>query len=116
MDFSLTELGKRIAHRRKQFGMKQNTLAERLDISNNHMSSIETGKTQPSVILLYQICNELKVTPDYLMMGALRSSDIPQALIDTLRLCTPEDIELLYNIASFMAQRNSNNWNDKKFV
>lgn len=116
MDFSLIEMGKRIAHRRKQFGLKQNALAERLEISNNHMSCIETGRTQPSVTLLYKICNELKVTPDYLMMGALRSSDISQDLIDTLKLCTREDIDLLYYLANFMAKRNSDNWNDINFV
>jgi len=90
--------------------------AERLDISNNHMSCIETGKTQPSLTLFYQICNELKVTPDYLILGAMRSSNVSQSLIDMLELCTPKDIDLLYHIANYMVQQNCDDWNKKNFV
>ena len=35
------EMGQRIKLRRKEMRMKQAELAERIDISNNHMSSIE---------------------------------------------------------------------------
>lgn len=116
MEFSLKEFGKRIARRRKQFGLKQNALAERLDISNNHMSCIETGKSQPSLVLLYQICNELKVTPDYFILGAMRSSNVSQALIEILELCTAKDLDLLYHIAKYMVQQNCDDWNKKNFV
>lgn len=116
MEFSLKELGKRIARRRKQFGLKQNALAERLEISNNHMSCIETGKSQPSLVLLYQICKELKVTPDYFMLGAMRSSNVSQALIEMLELCSAKDLDLLYHIAKYMVQQNCDDWNKKNFV
>lgn len=49
MNLNMKEIGKRISDRRKKLGIKQNILAEKLDISNNHMSGIENGKATPSV-------------------------------------------------------------------
>ena len=40
------EMGKRIKARRVSLGMKQMELAERIDISNNHISSIEELNVQ----------------------------------------------------------------------
>lgn len=36
-------MGNRIKLRRKELRIKQSELAEKLDISNNHISSIENG-------------------------------------------------------------------------
>lgn len=54
-------------------GFKQNMLAERLDLSNNYLSSIERGKEKPSLEVIVNICNALQVTPDYLLMGNMYS-------------------------------------------
>ena len=43
------EIGKRIAARRNALGMTQLELAEKLEISNNHLSSIENGAAKPSI-------------------------------------------------------------------
>ena len=59
------EMGNRIKLRRKELKIKQNELAELLDISNNHMSSIETGKQKPSMDTFIKICEKLQVTPDF---------------------------------------------------
>ena len=110
------EMGKRIARRRKQLEIKQNELAERIGISNNHLSSIECGKSIPSLKLFRELCNELAVTPDYLLIGIGRSNNTPKEICDGLRLCTPEDIELLYEIEKIFIQRNSTRWNQENFV
>ena len=44
MEQQYKEMGNRIQVRRKELRIKQAELAEALDISNNHMSSIENGK------------------------------------------------------------------------
>lgn len=51
MDFQYRDMGLRIKARRKELKIKQAELAEVLDISNNHMSSIESGKQKPSTAL-----------------------------------------------------------------
>lgn len=61
MENQFIEMGKRIKMRRKELRINQNTLAELLDISNNHMSSIETGKQKPSMEIFIRICEELLV-------------------------------------------------------
>lgn len=116
MEFSLSEMGKRIAKRRKALKIKQTELADTLNISNNHLSNIERGLNQPSLFLLADICNALQVTPDYLIMGVMRSSDISKSVTDMLSLCTDDDKELVLSLVKIMAEKNSNNWNKHNYI
>ena len=116
MNNQFIEMGKRIKLRRNELKIKQAELAETLGISNNHMSSIETGKERPSMEVFINICEELKVTPDYLLLGTMHANDIPQNITDTLRLCSKEDIELARRIIDLLVERNRRNWNDKFFL
>ena len=43
------KIGVRIAQRRKEIKMKQNTLAEKTNLSSNHISNIENGYSVPSI-------------------------------------------------------------------
>ena len=109
-------MGIRIKSRRIALRMKQYELAKQLEISNNHLSSIEKGKEKPSIDLLLKICNILKVTPDYLLLGLTHPNDIPQNIMDCLRLCSPSDIELAKHFIELLVERNKNNPNDKYSV
>lgn len=111
MELDLEEVGRRIAKRRKHLGIKQNELATKLNISNNHLSGIETGKAGASLEVLMSICTILKVTPDYLLMGTIHSSNVPQNIIGSLRLCSTEDVQLLAQIVLLMVDRNAGKWN-----
>lgn len=71
MEQQYKEMGNRIQVRRKELRIKQAELAEALDISNNHMSSIENGKQKPSLDIFVGICKHLDVTPDYLLLLSL---------------------------------------------
>lgn len=106
MDLQFIEMGKRIQLRRKELHMKQNELAEILNISTNHMSSIETGKEKPSLTVFIHICNILKVTPNYLLLGNMHANNVPQDIIDGLKLCTKEDIALIRHILEFQINKN----------
>lgn len=109
-------IGQRIAKRRIQMGLRQNILAERIDISNNYLSSIERGKEKPSLEIIVNICNALKVTPDYLLMGNMYSNNIPQNIADGLRLCSEEDLSLLSVIMGHMVERQGQKWNNDNFA
>lgn len=95
MDYDSIALGARISARRTQLGIKQNELAEDLKISNNYLSGIERGKENITVKLMVSICLRLSITPDYLFLGCLHPNNVPQNLADKLRLCRPEDLELV---------------------
>lgn len=102
-------IGTRIKLRRKELKFSQSSLAEILDISNNHMSSIENGREKPSLDILIKICSELKVTPDFLLLGNMHPDDIPQNIVDGLKLCSTEDINLIRQIIELLIKRNNNN-------
>ncbi|KAI4449455.1 hypothetical protein C823_003984 [Eubacterium plexicaudatum ASF492] len=59
MDFQYYEMGNRIKIRRKELKLKQAELAESLEIPNNHMSSIETGRQNQVWIFLLEFANIL---------------------------------------------------------
>lgn len=113
MNNQFIEMGNRIKSRRKELRIKQAELAEILGISNNHMSSIETAKERPSMEIFIRICEELKVTPDYLLLGIMHANDVPQNITDNLRLCCKEDVELTHHIVNLMVERNREHWNSK---
>lgn len=100
-------MGNRIKIRRKELRIKQAELAERLNISNNHMSSIENGRQKPSLDIFIQICNLLNVTPDYLLLGSMHAYNIPQDIIGKLRLCNQSDIELTGDFIELLVKRNN---------
>lgn len=107
MEQQYKEMGNRIKVRRKELRIKQAELAEALDISNNHMSSIETGKQKPSLDIFIAICKHLDVTPDYLLLGAMYPYNIPQDILDKLRLCSQSDIELARDFIELLVKRNN---------
>lgn len=64
------ELGKRIAKRRKQLGLKQSEVNEMAGLSDKYLSNIERAVSIPSIDVLMKICAVLKTTPDELLIGA----------------------------------------------
>lgn len=116
MELDYINLGQRIAKRRAQSGLRQNTLADLIGISNNYLSSIERGKEKPSLEVIINICNALQVTPDYLLMGNMHSNNVPQNIIDGLRLCSKEDLALLAVIMQHMVERQGIKWNNDNFA
>lgn len=91
-------IGIRISNRRKELKMRQNVLAEKTNLSNNHISNIENGYSVPSMETFAKICNALDVTPDYLLMGALNRNNVPQNIVDKLSLCNEKSLELISGI------------------
>ena len=70
MDFDYITMGHRIKLRRKELNLTQAVLAERLNVSQNHVSAIECGSQHPSFECFISICDILHVNPDYLIMDA----------------------------------------------
>lgn len=102
------DMGNRIKLRRKELKIKQATLAESLEISNNHMSAIENGREKPSLDIFVQICYKLNVTPDYLLLGNMNAYNIPKDISEKLRLCSQADIELAKDFIELLVKRNEN--------
>ena len=62
-------LGNRLLHARKTLKVTQQELAEKLNVSPQHISLIEQEKVAPSLSLLAGLAKELGVTTDFLISG-----------------------------------------------
>lgn len=66
-DYNLKEFGKRISNFQRASDISQKQLAQMINVSNNHLSNIENGKSAPSFFTFLAICQALKVNPSYLI-------------------------------------------------
>lgn len=66
---NLDKIGKFIALNRKNKGLTQEQLAERLGVTNKTVSRWETGKYMPDLSLLKQLSEELGITLNELLSG-----------------------------------------------
>ena len=63
-------LAKRIAACRKQAGLSQEKLAERMGVSRQTISRWETGEARPDLEKFEQLCGAFSVSADALLFGA----------------------------------------------
>lgn len=87
MSRNFNAMGTRIKMRRKELKMSQAELAEKINVSNNHISSIETGKQLPSLPTFVDICEQLQTTPDFLLLGSLHTHTISHKTFMNLCFC-----------------------------
>ena len=75
IEYDLKEFGKRISTCRRESDISQKQLAQMIQVSNNHLSNIENGKSAPSFLTFIAICKALGVSPTYLIDGSTFSID-----------------------------------------
>ena len=98
-----TSIGSRIAKLRKEHSMTQEQLAEKLDISIKHCSSVERGLSSLSLEKVIDVSNLFDVSLDYLIKGNSASNDsikhiwanLPQSITSILTSNDDEEIQLL---------------------
>lgn len=69
------KIGKFIAQRRKEIGLTQAQLAEKLNITDRAVSKWETGRAMPDTSIMLDLCRELKITVNDLLNGEVVSMD-----------------------------------------
>ena len=67
--FDQKKTGKFIAESRKQLGLTQKDLAEKLGISDKTISKWETGHGMPDVSVIPELCEILSVNSNELLAG-----------------------------------------------
>ncbi len=65
------KIGKFIASCRKEQGMTQAVLAEKLGISDRAVSKWETGKSMPDSGIMLELCELLKINVNELLSGSI---------------------------------------------
>ena len=69
MHINLNAMGTRMKKTQKRIKNESGrTGRKKINVSNNHISSIETGKQIPSLTTFVKICEQLDTTPDFLLL------------------------------------------------
>ena len=71
MTLDYTEIGKRIARRRKELGLKQSEVEEKADLGYKYLSNIVRSISIPSVEVIMRLAVALDTTPDEFLIGTL---------------------------------------------
>ena len=69
-------LGKRINSTRKDRNLTADRLSELCNINATYLRQIEGGVKMPSLPVFIDICNALKISPDYLLQDELGENEI----------------------------------------
>ena len=97
MAINYIDIGKRISNFRNKKGMSQEELGEKLNISREHISRIETGKRNLGLDALVDIANALGVSADDILVDSLdhhvstADSELHRLLLD----CNKTEEEIL---------------------
>ena len=87
MIYDTLEIGRRIQKLRREKGLTQEQLAERLNVSTVHLAKIETGKRGCSLDILLDFASFFNASLDYLVLGKVSDSEVRarlDAIIQTL--------------------------------
>ncbi len=72
IDLDYSEIGKRIAKRRKELGLKQVEVCERAGVNDKYLSCIERSTSIPSLKTIVKLAIALETTPDEFLVGSIR--------------------------------------------
>lgn len=75
MELDYSEIGRRIARRRKVLGLRQVQVCERAGINDKYLSCIERATSIPSLEVIMKLALALDTTPDEFLTGSIRYED-----------------------------------------
>ena len=99
-DDVLNVIGKKIKQIRLSKKFTQEYVAENVDISIDLLRNIENGRNSGSVPTLLNLCNFLKISPNFLFSELLtfKEDTLDTYLTSSIKSISKEDKELLKNI------------------
>lgn len=95
MELDYSEIGKRIARRRKELGLKQAEVCERAGINDKYLSCIERATSIPSLEVVMRLALALDTTPDEFLTGSIRyEGDQWRDVAELLRSMNADQLKL----------------------
>lgn len=90
-------LGKRINMVRKNRGFTADRLSELCNVNATYLRQIEGGTKVPSLPVFINICNALKISPNYLLQDSLMENEISiiQELTELWENTLPSEQEIV---------------------
>lgn len=107
MELDYSEIGKRIARRRKELGLKQTEVCERAGINDKYLSCIERATSIPSLEVLMRLALALDTTPDDFLIGSMRyEGEKWRDVAELLRSMNPKKLNLAKSFLSWLNNEN----------
>ncbi len=95
MELDYSEIGKRIARRRKELGLKQAQVCERVGINDKYLSCIERATSIPSLEVVMRLALALDTTPNEFLVGTIHyKNDQWRDVAELMRNMSPQQLEL----------------------
>ena len=95
MELDYSQIGKRIARRRKELGLKQTEVCERAGINDKYLSCIERATSIPSLEVVVKLALALDTTPDTFLTGSVRyESDEWRDVAELMRGMNAKQLDL----------------------
>lgn len=91
------KIGVQLAQLRKEKNLTQEELGKKINISSNHISTVENGGSY-SLNTLMAICDGLDTTLDFVLYGNIRNND-KDNFIELINLCSDKEIAVLSAVA-----------------
>ena len=97
-------IGKNIRKYRKERGLTQDVLAEKTDLSTNHLGAIERAEKNLTLANLINIANALDITTDMLLCDEIRNGYKVKASIisEKIEKLSPTDREKIIQMLDIM--------------
>ena len=101
------EFGNKVQILRKNHNISQETLASILNINRNHLSRIETGKSEPTLSIIKDIANYFKIDVASLMDmddKKMNTKEKIDAIDEGCRHLIDNDLDTLLRLISVMRE------------
>lgn len=113
MELDYREIGKRIAKRRKELGLRlglrQVQVCERAGINDKYLSCIERATSIPSLEVLMKLAMALDTTPDAFLVGTVcQDAEQWRSTAELLRNMTPPQLLLAKSFLTWLRDQNTN--------
>ena len=107
MELDYSQIGKRIAQRRKELGLKQAEVCERAGINDKYLSCIERATSIPSLEVVMKLALALDTTPDTFLTGSVRyDSDEWRDIAELMRGMNAKQLDLAKNFLSWLSTQS----------
>ena len=101
----LVEIGKRIQGRRKQMGLTQEQLADKMDVSIQMVSNLERGNKSIRIENLIKLSEILNISTDYILTGKETTEDM-QGLTEQMASLSQKERKMMKLLMDFCLSEN----------
>lgn len=104
MELDYSEIGKRIARRRKELGLRQVQVCEMAGINDKYLSCIERATSIPSLEVIMKLALALDTTPDEFLTGVVHcDGDQWRDVAELLRSMSPGQLSLAKSFLQWLS-------------